>query len=358
MTIIIFFILSIILYWIIPAKKQALAAVAIGLLMSVLAFYLTETNQYDLIIHRELYDTLVDGGFSAAMVYSVIDRSPLFVWLIYILSYLGDNRFTSAIPTFAGYFILVYLLIQTSKKYGIRKRVQIAFLLFLLCVLPWQDYSAGIRGALAYSLCCIGVYLEFRKQEKFLGLFFYIVPIFIHQASSIFLLMRVLIYMIKLFPSSKKIIYAFCLFAGSLVDFIAPIIDSFANMTNLRILSVISGSFESYAIRGKDIYEISIVLLRICAVLLIYFATRRQKDGDTESESHIFFMYTMLMLISIGFAWQYDIVCRYTVACMMLSSLTFYRCNKKYMLLLVVFAILNLIRYNYSYYSKWEILFQ
>lgn len=358
MIIIIFFILSIVLYWIIPEKKQALAAVTTGLLMSVLAFYLTETNQYDLIAHRELYDILANGGFSTAMTYSTIDRSPLFVWLIYALSYFVDNRFTSAIPTFVGYFILVYLLIQTSKKYAIRKRIQIVFLLFLLFILPWQDYSAGIRGALAYSLCCFGVYLEFRKREKLLGTIFYIVPIFIHQASVIFLLLRIFIYVIKVFPFAKKIIYVFCLLAGSIVDFIGPIIDVFGNITDLRILSIISGSFESYTMRGKEMYEISVVLLRVCAVLLIYFTTKRQTDNETESEAHIFSIYTMLMLISIGFVWQYDIVCRYTVACMMLSSLTLYRCNTKYITLLVVFAILNLIRYNYSYYSKWEILFQ
>lgn len=351
--------LCVILYKIIPQHKQILATITTGLLMSVIAFYLTEKNQYDLIKYREVYDTLQDGDIFRAITYSAVDRSPLFIWIVYGLSYFEDNRFVSAIPTFIGYFILVYLLIQTSKDFQVKKYNQLTFLLFLLFIIPWHDYSAGIRGALAYSLCSLGVFWEFRKKEKLLGYVFYIFPIFIHQASIIFLILRLFVYLIKVFPSSKKIIYLLCFFSGSMTEIMGPVIESLANFTGLSILLIVSNSFNSYAVEGKDVYEISIVILRILAVLLIYFATRKysKRNVETSSESSIFSIYIMLMLIAIGFVWQYDIVCRYTVACMILSPLILYRCNKKYFTTLVLFSILTLIRYYYSYYSKWEILF-
>lgn len=360
MTIIYSFILCIITYKLIPKKNQVLAALGIGFLMSVIAFFLTEKNQHDLIYYREAYDTLQDEGYLGAIAYSAVDRSPLFIWIVYGLSYLEDNRFTSAIPTFIGYFILVYLLGQTSIVYEIKKRRQLIFLIFLLFILPWQDYSAGIRGALAYSLCTLGIYFEFRKQMRFLGFIFYIFPIFIHQASIIFLFLRLFLYLIEIIPSIKKYIYLLCFLIGFITEFMGPAIESLARITGLRILSIVSNSFNSYAIEEKDLYEPRVVILRISAILLIYIITRKYiiSKQETNSESNIFSIYTMLMLLSIGFIWQYDIVCRYTVACMILSSLILYRCNQKYITTIIIFAIINLISYYDSYYSKWEIIFQ
>lgn len=356
MIVILFFFLSIIIYSVTPAKRQLLSAIGVGLLMFVSAFYLTDTNQYDLVNHREMYDTLQRGGLLAAQQYSEIDRSPLFVWMLYVMSLLEDNRYTSALPTFIGYFILLYLLIQTSRKYKIPKSSQLFFLLFLLCIIPWHDYTAGIRGALAYSLCCLGVYFDFRKNNKLLAAVFYVFPVFIHQAAVIFLILRLFVYLINIFPFTKRIIYGLCLLGGSMVQLLGVAADDLANYTGLRILSIISTSFQSYAVEGHDVYEPSVVIIRVCAVLLIYFLTKRHLDNETESESDIFAMYTMLMLIAIGFVWQYDIVCRYTVACMMLSPLVLYRTRPDCIPLLVLFAILNLLRYYFSYYSHWEII--
>ena len=360
MTISYFIILSIIIYIILPKKNQMLVVFTTAFLMSILAFYLTDKNQYDLIAHRELYDTLQDGGISAAMLYSAIDRSPLFIWIVYGMSFLDDNRFTTAIPTFIGYFILVYILVRTFQKYERKKNIQVCCLMFLMFVIPWQDYSAGVRGALAFSLCCYGIYLEFRRQKRLLGILFYVVPLFIHQASIIFLILRLLVYIIDICPSFKKNIYALCLLAGSMTEFMGGIIEDIANMTGIRILSIISHSFNGYTSKVDDIYEYSIVILRIFAVLIIYFVSRKYYNRVIEphAESSIYSIYTMLMLLSIGFVWQYDIVCRYTVACMMLSPLILYRCSEKYSILMFVFAIFNFIYYNSSYYIKWEILFQ
>lgn len=360
MIIVCFFILSIIVYKIIPQKQQNLSVVLVSFLMATIAFFMTEVNHYDLISHRGLYETLQEGGISSAFTYSSIDRSPLFIWLVYVLTYLGDSRYTSAVPTFIGYFIVVYLLVQTSKGYKVNKQTQTLLLLFLLFIIPWQDFSAGVRGALSYSLCCLGIFCELYKGQRLFGLFLYIFPIFIHQSSIIFLVIRCLAYLIEKQPSLRKIIYFLCLLAGSMTEFLGPLIEGLANISGLRILAIVSNSFNTYAIEGKDIYEVSIVVLRVLAVLLIYYATLGFSKSYMvkKSDRSIYSMYTMLMLFSIGFIWQYDIVCRYTVACMIFSPLILYRCNKKYIAFMVVFSIVTLIKYYGSYYSKWEFLFQ
>lgn len=360
MTIIFFIIICIIIYILTPKQNQLLSVFMIAFLMSVSAFYMTGENQHDINVYRELYDTLLDGGISAALLYGAVDRSPLFIWLVYVMTFLEDNRYTSAIPTFIGYFILLYVAYKTFKKYNIRKQKQVLCILFLLFIIPWQDYTGGVRGALAYSLCSLSIYFDFRKQKKKLALMFYIISIFIHQASVIFLVLRLFVLLIGYYPFLKKTIYLLCLLVGCMTEFMGPVIEFFAKITGLGILSIISNSFNSYAVEGKELYEVSVVILRVTAILIIFLSTRNYiKDhNETSAESSIFSIYTMLLLLAIGFIWQYDIICRYSVACMILSPLILYRCNSKYIIVMIVFAILNLVRYYDSYYSKWEILFQ
>ena len=83
MTLIIGFLLSIAVFYIVPKSKNIIAVCLSCFIIAVIAYHLTEKNQYDLVYHRQLYDTIMDGGFSSAVVYSQIDRSPLYIWLVY-----------------------------------------------------------------------------------------------------------------------------------------------------------------------------------------------------------------------------------------------------------------------------------
>lgn len=320
------------------------------------AFFLTEKNQYDLVYHRGLYDTLQEGGLEAAIQYSLIDKSPLYIGLEYILSFFRDNRLASAVPTFLGYFILVYLLGKTSQKYKVSKRTNTIFLIFLLFILPWHDYSAGIRGALAYSLGCLGLYVDVKSKNTVSGVLLYISALFIHQAAIIIIALRLMLLLIEKFPFMKNFCFILCLSLGSITEILSPILTSLSQMTGLSILGEVSHSFENYVVKGKELYEYSIVFLRIIAILVIYFVTKSSSQYKERDEQSIYTIYTMLMLVTIGYIWQYDIVCRYSFACMVISTLILYRCKKHNYAVLLLFSLFNIICYYNIYYKQFEII--
>lgn len=360
MTIILFFIISIVIYSVLPKSKQLLAGLIASVLMGVLAFYVSERNQWDLIIHRQMYNELMGGGWASAMSKAETFRSPLFVLMEYMLTFLGDERFTSATPTFIGYFILAFLLYNTSKVYHIEKKYYVCAMAFLLLVLPWHDFAAGIRGALAFSICCFALYLDFRKNNTLLGIALIISSVFIHQSAIIFLLLRLFAFVIEMTPIAQKPIFIICLLLGSLTEFIGPLISELASSVGLGILTTINDSFDSYAVQGKKLYEYRIVLVRIVALLLIlYFTYKGKKDNvKNKQELSLYNIYIMLMLVSVGFIWQYDIVCRYSVASIMLLPLFVNRMNRSSIHAFWLFAIINALVYFDSYYSHWEILFK
>lgn len=155
----------------------------------------------------------------------------------------------------------------------------------------------------------------------------------------------------------EKIVYIFCLALGSLTELLGPMLDSIGKSTGLKILSTVSNSFDSYVVEGTKLYELGIVLVRLAAILLLYFVYTNSISKAYKGQDYIYKMYTMLMLVTIGYTWQYDIVCRYSFACILLSSLMLGYCKKQYMSLLLIFAILNLLYYYSIYYIHWQFIF-
>lgn len=354
MTLIIGFLLSIAVYCIVPKSKSIIAVCISSFIIAMIAYHLTDNNQYDLVYHRQLYDTIMDGGFYSAVVYSQTDKSPLYIWLVYLLSFFKDNKLISAVPTFFGYFTLGFMLIKSYWKDKLSLVIAFAFFIF---VLPWQDYASGIRGALAYSICIWAIFLDLRKDRKLLSIPFYIASIYIHQASIIFIFIRLLMLAVKHRIIKEKIVYIFCLALGSLTELLGPMLDSIGKSTGLKILSTVSNSFDSYVVEGTKLYELGIVLVRLAAILLLYFVYTNSISKAYKGQDYIYKMYTMLMLVTIGYTWQYDIVCRYSFACILLSSLMLGYCKKQYMSLLLIFAILNLLYYYSIYYIHWQFIF-
>lgn len=354
MTLIIGFLLSIAVFCIVPKSKRVVAVFLSSYIIAVLAYHLTENNQYDLIYHRQFYDTIMDGGFSTAVDYSLVDKSPLYVWIIYLLSYFKDNRLISAVPTFCGYFTLGFMLIKSYWKEKLSLVIAFTFLIF---VLPWQDYAAGVRGALAYSICIWAIFLDLRKGRKLLSVPLYIASIYIHQASIIFIFLRLLLFAVRHCFFKDKIVYIFCLTLGSLTEMLGSMLDSLGKSTGLKILSSVSRSFDSYTGEGSKLYELGIVIVRLAAILLVYYIYTMSNSKAAREKDYVYKLYTMLMLVTIGYSWQYDIVCRYSFACILLSSLMLGYCKKKYMSILLIFAILNLLYYYSIYYIHWQIIF-
>lgn len=354
MTLIIGFLLSIAVFYIVPKSKSIIAVCISSFIIAMIAYHLTDKNQYDLVYHRQLYDTIIDGGFSSAVVYSQIDRSPLYIWFVYLLSFFKNNKLISAVPTFCGYFTLGFMLIKSYWKEKLSLIIAFAFLIF---VLPWQDYAAGVRGALAYSVCIWAIFLDLRKGKKLKSVPFYLTSIFIHQASIIFIFIRLLLLAIRHRIIKERIVYILCLALGSLTKMVSSILDSIAQSTGLRILSTVSHSFDSYVVKGTKLYEFGIVFVRLAAILLFYYVYTMSNSKVARNKDYVYKLYTMLMLVTIGFSWQYDIVCRYSFACILLSSMMLGYCKKQYMSILLIFATINLLFYYSIYYIHWQFIF-
>ena len=349
--------LCVLLYCIIPQRITLLAIFSTGLVMACGAYFLSEYHQYDLIYYRELYSTLQEGGIQSVFVYSAVERSPGFIWLVYFLTYFADNRLVSAIPTFFGVVTIGFITKKMTHKNGKKKFIGVLIMLIFFFLYPWHALPAAIRNPLAHIFCLIALYwdLETNKFRKALPL--YIFAIFIHQSSIIFIFLRILLYLYTRGSLKKTIVLSICLFLGSFSEIIGPILDFFVELTGIHILDSVSHSFNSYTTKQDGLYEYGIVIVNVVAILLIYFSSRIYFRRQDKKDSSSMTFYTMLMLVTIGYIWQYDILCRFSNACVILSPLVLCRCNYMKLLPLVMFSTFNLVYYYLIYYSKFEIIF-
>ncbi len=348
-------IFCIIIYIVFPQKLNLIAVVLSSTVMSVMAFYLSDSNQYDLIFHRNLLDDLINGGFETAVIYSSVDKSPLYIWFEYFLSLFKENRLASAIPTFIGYFSLGFVLYKMNKDVRIKLKLVLIYS-SLIFILPWQDYSAGVRGAFAYSIFLLAVYADMLKNNRITALMLYLCSIYIHQAALVLCLLRMLLLLHQKSFLNYRLVCLICLGLGSMTFVLGPILHSIAQATDINIFKTISDSFNGYVIKGTKLYEYSVVGLRLFAILLIYYITRKSLLKDEREQSQPFKLYTLIMLTTIGYIWQYDIVCRYSFVCVVLSALLLCRCRIQYIYLLFIFSLINVLIYNNIYYLTWEIL--
>lgn len=371
MKIVLVFLICALLVMVFPKKYVMVAFFLNSIAIAWLAYTLSTVNQYDLVYHLDLYDNMSGKGLEYVFSHFYFKQSPLYVLYVYCLGFLKNKHLLPAVSTFIGYFSFASILNYFIKKEDFSKIKYVAIYFFILCTLPWHDFSAGIRGALAFTLCSLAVFFDLVKGKSKLGLIIYVLAIFVHQSAIIALFTRLVLFFTKKLnkKGSFGLVCVCMLLFSVLSGAVSQVLILLANGTGLSIINVIAHSFEAYIIGGTDLYEYSVVIIRamtIVVVLFIIYMCGIRMGNEYDRKCSIIRYYLLFICLTFSYIGQYDIFCRYSVASILLSSMVLSCCgdapitfklgnifDRSYGFVLVSFSTLVLICYYVIYYSKW-----
>ncbi len=357
-----------------PRKYVLSAFIFNSFLLAMLAFNISEQNQHDLIFHWDLYDYYTGKPFSNVMLHYYFKQSPLYCTYVYLLTFLGSHRYLSAISTFLGYFSISKILHYFIAQKGLNKYEYVTIYMVMICTLPWQDYSAGIRGALAFTVCVVGAFEDFEKERPILSIICYGAALFIHQSIALFIGVRLLALITRNTNQITKLItIVFTLMVSIFANGFYNIVSLLANASGISVLHYVAHSINSYLIHGKEFYEYGVVIVRVSAIVLLLWIAYNCSCyyiniDEYEQNSRLIWFFSLLVCTTIGFIGQYDTVCRYSVVCIMMAPLILNLCHNTeakivlgdrddyaYTSLLSVLSIFTLVYYHKIYYSLWII---
>ncbi len=129
-----------------------------------------------------------------------------------IFTYWGDGLYIYNIMLYiAGTINMIHLLpaVTTSIVYGITLYISVKFacsidkqeyiplvLIIQLLMMPYLEIVNNIRNIFSFSLFFLGLYIDLIKKRK-IGYLFYIIPVFIHATGFLYLIIRLIMFVIK-----------------------------------------------------------------------------------------------------------------------------------------------------------------
>lgn len=356
---------------VVPKRKVKYAFLINSLVLAWVAYNLSTQNQVDLVFHLGLYEELSKQSIGRVISHFYFKTSPLYVLYVYALRIFDNSHMLPAVNTFLGYISFSGILYSYIKKYNLDKSKYVPVYTFLVCTLPWNDFAAGMRGALAFTVCMFAIFMAYEKEKQVFGTILCILAIFIHQSAIIFLILKIIV------DTTKKMTYkgfvivcGIILIVGIFRNQLFNVASLLANVTGLQILNTVAHSFESYVLKGNDLYEYGVVLVRgTCMLIVTYIASHSYTIDNNKTsvfDSKIKKLFVLLVCTAFGFVWQYDVFCRYAMASTLLIPMVI--CNsgeaelkftagnyvdKYYGTVLIGAALFVLIYYYQSFYSKW-----
>lgn len=175
--------------------------------------YSTYTNVFTWFID------LMNGELNSTYDYQ---NFPIYALLLYIFS----GSYTYSLISFTVCFITFYLygtiILDIDKRYRLTKGL---FLLSFLGILLLNNYrytTSGMRYCLAVSIMTYLFYLESKHDFKYgKYLFLYLIPVMIHPAITIYIILRLLIFILRQVTLLKLLItvsiYPFLLYVVPLI---------------------------------------------------------------------------------------------------------------------------------------------
>ena len=343
-------------------KRMSWSCIVSAILLGLIAYSISDTGQEDYVIHKTVYDHVQKGGFESIATHYYFLTSPLYVFYVYLLSFFQDNRMLSVINTFLCYLNVFTVMLVAFKRTNGSSRNLLKCFIYLICVLPWVDFSLGIRGGYAFSLCALAfLYDSSPGRYRLLSLLFFIIPIFIHQACSAILLIWLMALFVNKFKGIRRIAFFVVFLTGLMSASLTLLGDSLSSIPGLQFISVVTHSLDEYAVKqdgGAGVYGTGIVIIRglgmlIPFVLLLsqYKRSKKNINGDGLMVWDVpSISFSLMMFFTMGYVWQFDMFARYSVACIMLTPFIFSK-QKRIPVYVVLFALMALIYNTWNNYS-------
>ena len=165
---------------------------------------------------------------------------PLFALLLYIFSKTGTYSLISFTVILIVYFLYTKIIYEIYQKYNISKFLFLLSIFTIVSIVNVRFTTSGMRYSLAVSIMVFLFYKEIDNGFKLnKSVFYYLVPIFIHSATLIFVALRFIFPWLKDANFFKKIMVLFSL---PIFVLLSPLLQLF----NLEYLSFLLEKFDSY----------------------------------------------------------------------------------------------------------------
>lgn len=226
---------------------------------------------------------------------------PLFALLLYIFSKTGTYSLISFTVIMIVYFLYTKIIYDIYQKYNISKFLFLLALLTMLAIVNVRFTTSGMRYSLAVSILVFLFYKEIDNGFKLnRSIFYYLVPIFIHSAALIFVVLRFIFPWLKDANFYKKIMVLLSL---PIFALLSPLLQLF----NIEYFSFLLEKFDSYQkteiyiklFSTSDFINVYLGVLISLLYIFLYHTTFRFQKKLNVKLYFSFVLYICLFTLSV-----------------------------------------------------------
>jgi len=226
---------------------------------------------------------------------------PLFALLLYIFSKTGTYSLISFTVIMIVYFLYTKIIYEIYQKYNISKFLFLLALLTMLAIVNVRFTTSGMRYSLAVSILVYLFYKEIDNGFKLnKSIFYYLVPIFIHSAALIFVVLRFIFPWLKDANFYKKIMVLLSL---PIFTLLSPLLQLF----NLEYFSFLLEKFDYYQkteifiklFSKSDFINVYLGVLISLLYIFLYHTTFRFQKNLNVKLYFSFVLYICLFTLSV-----------------------------------------------------------
>lgn len=280
--------------------------------------------------------------------------------VLFIIAKININNLLPALSALIVYGLFAKVLNLIKEDNGLDDRyIYIAFFIFV-CLLNFKAIITNIRMPMGFSILFYTLYKDLVRKESFLkSIFVYILLCFIHNAFLIFLLIRLLIFVIKKYGTKISIfiavIYEFIfinIYSGKQIATNSSFINELIRKINFYTSEKILNSYYDVNIQYLDILKLFFI---VYLLLVIY---KRIKNSQNLKQMLSFSMISVAF--TFGSLWSVHMLHRmsnFLIYLLIFYILQFYKLkNKKiernkFYLVDIIVVVLIFVHLSYYFFS-------
>lgn len=161
--------------------------------LMLVAFCINPPDNWDLSRHYELIENMRQGGLQYVLKESAYAYLPVINMAYALIALIGVPNLLPCFAIAACYWVLAYFLGNMRRHNECDSRFILCAIVFWFAFCPFLHLISGIRNVVAYALCAMGVYKDLHQKRFWEAAILYVAAIFIHPASVLVLVLRVLL---------------------------------------------------------------------------------------------------------------------------------------------------------------------
>ena len=277
----------------------------LSVMIGIICYYIVPNQGMDITRYYEYLDQIRYLPITEALKGISNQTEVITNIFFYLISQLNNNSLIVFFSSLIYYNILFYIIIDYCKIKELTNK-QINMIIIYAMITIWIIPNIlGIRYAIAMVVFLLAIYLDIVKQKKnIIYKLLYIVPIFIHSSTILFLIMRLILLISN--KKTKILVIAIIVLISATPDFIFTLMQ---NMPGVNIVESVTKSVQNYLINGSETFE-NINLLKIG--LAVGFALALYAIREKVPKENKLYNYTVLMLaLSLAFCYSPTLCIRF-----------------------------------------------